>query len=405
MSRVIILVLDSLGVGATADADRFGDSGANTLGHIASWCAADNQSAERNSGLLRIPNLTRLGLAKANQLGSGMLPTVVGSSQPIIGLYAACEEVSTGKDTPSGHWEMTGVPVRFDWGYFPVKNKCFPEDFLSALKKLSGLDGILGNCHASGTDILEKLGQQHVDTGYPICYTSADSVFQIAAHEEFFGLERLYQVCENARELLNELNIGRVIARPFNGRQGVFKRTENRRDYTTPPHKNTLLDHLVKAGREVHSIGKIADIFANRGVTHKTKANGHDALFEATIDAMKIASDGSLIFTNFVEFDQSFGHRRNVGGYAAALEHFDQRLPEIMQMMEQQDLLVLTADHGCDPTWPGTDHTREHIPFIAYRPSVMQEIDAGVRSSFCDIGQSIAHYLKIPALDEGVSVF
>jgi len=405
MSRAIILVLDSLGVGATADAHKFGDAGANTLGHIAQWCAQGNQTNARESGSLKIPNLLKLGLGKANQIASGMLLSDLETIEPIEALYGACEEVSTGKDTPSGHWEIAGVPVRFDWGYFPVKSECFPSDFLDALKEKAGLKGILGNCHGSGTDILQQLGQQHIETNFPICYTSADSVFQIAVHEQSFGLEALYALCETARELLNPYNIGRVIARPFVGEPGNFNRTGNRRDYTTPPHADTLLDKLVEAGREVHSIGKIADIFANRGVTHKTKANGHDALFDASIGALKSASDGSLIFTNFVEFDQSFGHRRDIGGYAAALEHFDKRLPEVINRLNKNDLLVLTADHGCDPTWPGTDHTREHVPFLAYRPNSKVEINAGVRSSFCDIGQSIAHHLNIDPLEEGENVF
>lgn len=404
MSRAIILVLDSLGVGATPDADKFGDAGANTLGHIAKWCIEGNSCNERKSGPLKIPNLLKLGLGQANEIGSGVLPASFVAPGPIIGLYGACAEISTGKDTPSGHWEIAGVPVRFDWGYFPVQADCFPASLLADLKARAGLQGTLGNCHGSGTEIIERLGRQHIETGYPICYTSADSVFQIAAHEESFGLDRLYEVCEIARELVDEFNIGRIIARPFVGDQGKFVRTGNRRDYATPPHKDTLLDNLVSAGREVHSVGKIADIFAHRGITHKIKATGHDALFDATMEAMEIAADGSLIFTNYVEFDQSFGHRRNVGGYAAALEHFDLRLPEVMASMQQDDMLVLTADHGCDPTWEGSDHTREYIPFIAYRPSNPMEVNAGIRSSFCDIGQSVAHHLGIAPLDEGVNV-
>ncbi len=405
MPRAIILVLDSLGVGATPDANTFGDVGANTLGHIAKWCAEGNCCNDRTTGRLRVPTLSKLGLGKANELGSGIFPKGFETSEPIIGLYAACAEVSTGKDTPSGHWEITGVPVRFDWGYFPLKDDCFPEELLTALKTRAGLGGTLGNCHGSGTEILDRLGREHIETGFPICYTSADSVFQIAAHEETFGLERLYEFCEIARELVDEFNIGRVIARPFIGNEGSFVRTGNRRDYAIPPHNETLLDKLVAEGREVHSVGKVADIFAHRGFTHKTKATGHDALFDATMESLKIAADGSLIFTNFVEFDQSFGHRRNVGGYAAALEHFDQRLPEVMGAMQEDDLLILTADHGCDPTWQGFDHTREHIPLIAYCPSMVLEVNAGIRSSFCDIGQSVAHYLGIAPLDEGVSVF
>lgn len=404
MARAIILVLDSLGIGATKDAVNFGDLGANTLGHIAKWCAEGNQCTERENGTLQIPNLLTMGLGKANILATGQSYKGLESDKPITATFAVCAEVSTGKDTPSGHWEMMGVPVRFDWGYFPTIDNCFPENLLQALKDRCQLNGILGNCHASGTDILRELGQQHIDSNFPICYTSADSVFQIAAHEESFGLEKLYQVCEVARELVNKLNIGRVIARPFIGSEGRFVRTGNRRDYTTPPHKKTLLDKLVAAGREVHSIGKISDIFAGRGITHKTKATGHDELFDATLSAMQQANTGSLIFTNFVEFDQSFGHRRNIGGYAAALEHFDSRLVEIIDAMEKDDILILTADHGCDPSWPGTEHTREHVPFLLYQKSQQQANNAGIRDSFCDIGQSIATHLSVEPLEEGVSV-
>jgi len=404
MSRAIILVLDSLGVGSTPDAVNFGDVGSNTLGHIAKWCAEDNECVEREKGKLRVPTLAKLGLGKANELGSGIHPSGFETEQPICGLYAACEEVSTGKDTPSGHWEIAGVPVRFDWGYFPKKENCFPEELLEELIKRSGVKGILGNCHSSGTEIIKSLGAEHIKTGFPICYTSTDSVFQIAAHEQSFGLERLYEFCEIARELVDEYNIARIIARPFIGEVGDFKRTGNRRDYTTPPGSDTLLDKLVAAGREVHSVGKIADIFAHRGITHKLKATGHDALFDATLESMVSAAEGSLIFTNFVEFDQTFGHRRNVGGYAAALEHFDGRLPEVMQQMQPDDILILTADHGCDPTWTGGEHTREHVPFVMYRPNDLSVVDAGIRSSFCDIGQSIAEHLGINPLAEGVSV-
>lgn len=413
MPRAIILVLDSLGLGATPDADKFGDVGANTLGSIAQWCAQNNDQAIREKGALNIPNLLSLGLGKANQLASGNNPVFADWNNEVVGHYSACAEVSTGKDTPSGHWEITGVPVRFDWGYFSDLTNSFPESFIAEFKARCNLENILGNCHSSGTEIINQLGQAHIDSGFPICYTSADSVFQIAAHESHFGLQRLYDICEIARELLNEYNIGRVIARPFVGEVGSFARTGNRKDYTTPPHADTLLDKLVEAGREVHSVGKIADIFAHRGVTHSTKVSGHDGLFDTTIQSLKTASDGSLIFTNFVEFDQSFGHRRDVAGYANALEHFDGRLPEVIDAMKADDLLVLTADHGCDPTWPGSDHTREYVPFLAYQKSFNRgsneasnkNLNKGIRSSFCDIGQSIADYLSIEPLAEGKSIF
>jgi phosphopentomutase len=405
VARAIILVLDSLGVGATPDAERFGDQNANTFGHIANWCAQGNLSEERNAGPLRIPNLSSLGLVKVNQLASGVSPTVAPWPGKIISHFAACQELSTGKDTPSGHWEMTGVPVRFDWGYFENKRNSFPEEFIKTFTTKIGVPAILGNCHSSGTEIINQLGVEHMETGLPICYTSADSVFQIAAHEQSFGLERLYQVCEIARELLDKYNIGRVIARPFIGKPGEFIRTGNRKDYTTPPHADTLLDHLVAAGCDVHSVGKIADIFAHRGITYSTKATGHDALFDATLTALDEAKPRSLIFTNFVEFDQSFGHRRNVAGYAAALEHFDRRLIEILDKLRADDLLILTADHGCDPTAPGTDHTREYVPFLAYLGKNNTPVNAGLRDSFCDIGQTVADFLEIEPLTEGKSLF
>ncbi|MDQ7051076.1 MAG: phosphopentomutase [Enterobacterales bacterium] len=405
MPRVIVLVMDSLGIGATPDANLFGDEGANTFGHIANWCAEGNQHPERKTGCLDIPNLLKLGFAKANQLASGVYPAGIPVKENIIGMYAACKEISSGKDTPSGHWEMMGVPVEFEWGYFPITIPCFSEELVSSFIEKAQLEGILGNCHASGTEIIEKLGMKHMHSDKPICYTSSDSVFQIAAHEETFGLDRLYEICEIARGLMDDINVGRVIARPFIGTNGNFKRTGNRRDYTTPPPAATLLDKLSDLGREVYSVGKIADIFAHRGISHKLKANGHDALFDATLSAMNSANDGSLIFTNFVEFDQSFGHRRDVGGYAAAIESFDIRLGALMQQLDSEDLMVLTADHGCDPTWPGNDHTREHVPFIAYSREGLPITNAGIRESFCDIGQTIAKFLQIAPIERGQSAF
>jgi len=405
MPRAIVLVMDSLGIGATPDADLFGDQGANTFGHIASWCAEGNQHVARRTGPLDIPNLLTLGFAKANQIACGVYPVGVPKCNNIIGMYAACKEISSGKDTPSGHWEMMGVPVEFEWGYFPKTIPCFSDVLVNSFVEKAQVAGILGNCHASGTEIIEALGMQHMDSHKPICYTSSDSVFQIAAHEETFGLERLYQICEVARGLMDDLNVGRVIARPFIGTIGHFQRTGNRRDYTTPPPAATLLDKLSELGREVYSVGKIADIFAHRGISHKLKANGHEALFDATLTAMDSAKEGSLVFTNFVEFDQSFGHRRDIGGYAAAIEAFDTRLGALMQRLKADDLLVLTADHGCDPTWPGNDHTREHVPFIAYCREGLPISNAGIRESFCDIGQTIAKFLQIEPIERGQSAF
>jgi phosphopentomutase len=403
MARAFILVLDSFGIGAAPDAEKFGDVGADTFGHIAEWCAAGNTSDDRpNAGPLQVPNMARLGLGLAAKNATGSVPPGVEIEGAATGFYAACAEKSFGKDTPSGHWEMAGVPVMFDWGYFKQDFPSFPDALLEELCKRCDLPGVIGNKAASGTVILEELGDEHIKTGKPIVYTSADSVFQVAAHEEHFGLERLYEVCAVARDLVDEYEIGRVIARPFLGVDGTFERTANRRDLATPPHKPTLLEKLEDAGREVISVGKIADIFAHKGLTKKVKASGLEALFNTSLEMQKTAADGSLTFVNFVDFDQSFGHRRNVGGYADALEYFDTRLPEFLAAMQAGDLVILTADHGCDPTWPGSDHTREHVPFVAYGPD-LKPGDGGVRESFADIGQSIAHHLKIAPLEDGAN--
>lgn len=405
MARAFILVLDSFGIGAAPDAETFGDIGSDTLGHIAEWCSEGGVNDERlKAGPLQLPNMTKLGLGKAYENVFGKEPAGLEYDGVVTGMYGACAEQSFGKDTPSGHWEMAGVPVRFDWGYFPTEYPSFPKALTDALIERCGLPGVIGNKHASGTVVLEELGEEHIRTGMPIVYTSADSVFQIAAHEEHFGLERLYGVCEVARGLVDDYEIGRVIARPFVGEKGAFERTGNRRDYATPPPAPTLLEKLAQNGREVISVGKIADIFAHQGLTRKIKATGNEALFDATLSEAGTAPDGALIFTNFVDFDQNFGHRRNVGGYAAALEHFDQRLPELMNVLKEDDMVILTADHGCDPTWPGTDHTREHVPFVAFGPKINAK-NIGIRSSFADIGQTVADHLKIAPLDEGTSAF
>jgi phosphopentomutase len=397
MGRAIILVLDSLGIGATADADRFGDVGADTLGHIARERAASPE------GPLKLPNLARLGLFHACRDSTGTLPAGATSDVEVIGAYGYAEELSSGKDTPSGHWEIAGVPVLFDWGYFSKKTDTFPPELLETLVERAGLPGFLGNCHASGTTIIAELGDEHVKTGKPIFYTSADSVFQIACHEESFGLDRLYELCEIARELVDEYNIGRVIARPFVGSgPDTYERTGNRRDLTTPPHADTLLDKMVASGGEVISVGKIADIYAHRGITKKIKATGNAALFDATLEAMADAGDRSIVFTNFVDFDMLYGHRRDVPGYAAALEYFDQRLPELMELMQVHDILMLCADHGCDPTWEGSDHTREHIPVISYGARVTAG-PLGKRETFADIGQSLASFFGLPPMDYGTS--
>ncbi len=395
MKRAVILVLDSFGIGASEDADRFGDVGANTLGSIAKKRAPKNP--------LKIPNLAGLGLLHAAQESCGEFPAGCDSNIEIIGAYGHAKEISTGKDTPSGHWEMAGVPVLFEWGYFREKENTFPSKLLDELVQRAELPGVLGNCHASGTEIIAKLGEQHVRTGKPIVYTSADSVFQIACHEKSFGLEQLLTLCLIARELVDEYEIGRVIARPFVGTNAKdFVRTGNRRDYAVLPPAPTVLDKLVDAGGQVVSIGKIADIFAHQGITQKIKATGNAALFDATLDAVKTAGDRSIVFTNFVDFDMLYGHRRDVDGYANALEYFDERLPEIIALLNNEDILILCADHGCDPTWEGSDHTREHIPVLVYGGDV-QPGSLGRRNTFADIGQSLAAYFNLPPMDHGVS--
>lgn len=405
--RAFILVMDSLGIGATADAHKFGDSGANTLASIAAGCSRGHGDREGlRSGPLTIPNLLRLGLGRALEACSGGVVEGIQTPSSITGAYGHCAEVSAGKDTPSGHWEITGLPVEFDWTCFPDAVPAFPASLTDELIHRGHLPGILGNCHASGTTILREMGEAHIRSGKPIVYTSADSVLQIAAHETHFGLERLLALCETARSLVDPLNVGRVIARPFIGEStDTFSRTANRRDYTTPPHGPTLLDSLQGSGGEVVAIGKISDIFAGRGIGRSIKADGNMALFDATLAAASEQPDKpTLIFTNFVDFDTLYGHRRDLPGYAAALEAMDRRLPELEALLRPRDVVVITADHGCDPTWPGSDHTREHIPALFSGPGVAPG-SLGLRHSFADIGQTLAEFFRLAPLASGRSFY
>lgn len=401
MSRAFIILLDSFGIGATADAAKYGDEGADTLRHIAEACAAGKADKTGiRQGSLHLPNLTRLGLNGAATISSGKPVPGLATDIPIQAAYGCAAEVSHGKDTPSGHWELAGVPVMFDWGYFPPDYPSFPQPLLDELIKRAKLPGVLGNKHASGTEIIAELGEEHQKTGKPIVYTSADSVFQIAAHEESFGLQQLLDLCLIARDLVNEYNIGRVIARPFNGAPGQYKRTGNRRDYSVKPPEPTLLDKIVAAGHEVISIGKVADIYAHQGITKNVKADGNMALFDAFLKEAKTAPDGSLVFVNLVDFDMLYGHRRDIIGYAKALEEFDARLPEFEKIMRPSDIAVIAADHGCDPTWHGSDHTREHIPVLVFGPDVKPG-SIGKRETFADIGQTLAKHLHIAPLRTG----
>ena len=403
MARAFIFVLDSFGIGGAPDAADFGDHGSDTFGHIAAACAAGKGDRDGlRHGPLDVPNMMALGLGRAAALAGNTDQAVTGDSKA-GGFFGAAEEVSSGKDTPSGHWEIAAVPVPFEWGYFPHAVPTFPPDLTEAIIRQAGLPGILGDCHASGTDIIARFGEEHIRSGKPICYTSADSVFQIAAHETHFGLERLYELCKAVRQLIDPLNIGRVIARPFVGETPeTFERTANRRDFAVPPPEPTLLDRLVARGSKVIGVGKIGDIFAHQGVSEVRKAAGNMALFDAALGAMNDAGDGDLVFANFVDFDMLYGHRRDIPGYAAALEAFDRRLPEATALLRQGDLLLLTADHGCDPSWRGSDHTRERVPILGTGPG-LKAAAVGIRRSFADIGETVAEHLGLAAGRHGTS--
>lgn len=404
MARAFLFVLDSFGIGGAPDAEAYGDLGANTLGHIAEQCAAGlADRADLRKGPLSLPHMQSLGLAEAALAASGELPSGWELAVRPRGLHGAAAEVSHGKDTPSGHWEIAGQPVMFDWGYFPDDGAAFSDELIAAIASQGDVPGILGNCHASGTEIIASLGAEHMRTGKPICYTSSDSVFQIAAHEESFGLDRLIKLCQTVRSLVDPLNIGRVIARPFVGTPETgFDRTGNRRDFSVPPPGPTLLDQISDNGNRVFAVGKISDIFAHQGVTDLRKANGNAALFEATLKAAKDAKDGDLVFTNFVDFDMLYGHRRDVPGYAAALEALDAKLPRFAKLLKPGDLVLMTADHGCDPTWRGTDHTRERVPILGFGPGIAAR-SIGIRRSFSDIGATVAAHLGLPPLANGRS--
>lgn len=401
MSRAFIIMLDSFGIGALPDAAQYGDQGADTFGHLVKACHEGRADrAGLRAGPLHIPHLLKLGLHKAAELSQNQPILELATKDAIIGAYGCAAEKSYGKDTQSGHWEMAGVPVLFHWGYFQKEYPSFPAELLEQFIKEAQIPGVLGNCHASGTVIIEELGAEHQATGKPIVYTSADSVFQIAAHEETFGLERLYQISEIARKLVDPYNIGRVIARPFVGSAGHYQRTGNRRDYAVPPPSHTLLDDVVAAGHEVIAIGKVADIYAHCGISKTVKANGNDALFNTFLQEVEHAPQGSLTFVNLVDFDMLYGHRRDLAGYAHALEVFDKALPRLFTLMEPGDIALITADHGCDPTWPGSDHTREYVPVLFFGPTVKPG-SLGVRASFADMGQTIAHHLGLKPLQYG----
>lgn len=382
MPRAFLVVMDSVGIGGAPDADTFfngdvPDTGANTLGHI----------AQADVGL-SVPVMDALGLGAALKLASGL--EVAGLSATSDATFGAATEVSRGKDTPSGHWELAGLPVPWEWHYFPDTVPAFPAEVSAMVAKAAGTGGILGDCHASGTAIIEKLGQRHVETGWPICYTSVDSVFQIAAHEEVFGRERLLALCAAVAPTLHDMRVGRVIARPFVGQEGAFTRTPHRRDFAIMPPEPVLTNWVQDAGHRVYAIGKIGDIFSMQGIDESFK--GPDAaLMEHLEDLVERAEDCSLTFANFVEFDSEFGHRRDPAGYAGHLNWFDAEIGKLIQRLRPDDMMVITADHGNDPTWIGTDHTRERVPVLVAGQGQGTLGQVG----FVDVAASIAQHLNV----------
>ncbi|HSE30358.1 MAG TPA: phosphopentomutase [Pyrinomonadaceae bacterium] len=368
-NRILLIVLDGAGIGAMPDAPEWGDAGSDTFGHIL------------ESRQLNLPNLQRYGLGNIRPL-QGLPP----HPKP-EGSYGRCALQSNGKDTTTGHWEMAGIILE---RAFPTYPKGFPQNVIDRFVKETSVPGILGNIPASGTEIIKVLGEEHVQTGKPIVYTSADSVFQIAAHEEVIPLDRLYEICETARQILDgEHKVGRVIARPFLGEPGGFYRTENRHDYAVAPPRENLLPALADAGLDVVCIGKIASIYDSLGVTKDLTARNNEQSINQTIAALSDSSRG-LIFSNLVDFDMLYGHRRDTEGYAKALEHFDSRVPEIEKAMRDDDVMMISADHGNDPTFPGSDHTREYAPLLVYGKRSRPGVNLGTRNSLADIGQTIA---------------
>lgn len=380
--RVIVIVLDSVGIGAMPDAEAYGDAGSHTLGNIA-----------KAVGGLDLPNFQRLGLGNIDTL-EGVSP----AAHPTAS-YGKMAELSAGKDTTTGHWELMGLALEEP---FPTYPNGFPEEVIAEFRRRCGRD-VLGNKPASGTQIIDELGPEHLATGKVIVYTSADSVFQIAAHEEVVPIEELYKMCEEAREMLHgKHGVGRVIARPFVGEPGNFSRTPRRKDFSRIPHLPTVLDHAKEAGLPVNFVGKIDNIFANQGLSGGNHTTNDAAGVDATIDYMRSQEQGILL-TNLCDFDMLYGHRNHVEGYAQNLRDFDARLPEILDTVREGDMLVITADHGCDPTFPGTDHTREYVPLLVYGPSLKSNVDLGIRQSFADLAATIAELLALPAPRWGIS--
>ena len=385
MKRAIIIVLDSLGIGELPDAAAYGDVGSNTLGNIT--------LAMKDKPWYKLKNLKALGLGNIEGVD-----TIEKSSNP-MGAMGRLKEQSKGKDTTTGHWEMAGVILE---QAFPTYSDGFPAEVINSFEKAIGRKSI-GNYAASGTVIIEQLGEEHIKTGYPIVYTSADSVFQIAAHEDIIPIEQLYDFCEKARDLLiGEHAVGRVIARPFIGEPGSFARTKRRKDYSLKPIRRTVLDFIKEQGHEVRAVGKIEDIFAGQGITKAVHINDNKDGIDRTIEWMKEDFSG-LLFTNLVDFDMLYGHRNDIEGYAKAIQQFDDRLPEIIESMTDDDMLIITADHGCDPTTTSTDHSREYVPLLVYGKHIKKGHNLNTRESFSDIAATIAEYLEVDAQIDGKS--
>lgn len=385
MKRAIIVVLDSLGIGEMPDAADYGDIGSNTLGNIT--------LAVKNEPWYKLEHLKSMGLGLIDGID-----TIEKVNAPLAAVGRLSEK-SKGKDTTTGHWEMAGIILN---KAFPTYPDGFPDDVIEAFEKAIGRKCI-GNYAASGTEIIETLGKEHMETGFPIVYTSADSVFQIAAHERIIPIDELYEMCEKARSILTgDYAVGRVIARPFEGEPGKFKRTERRRDFSLKPIKKTILDYTKEKGYEVRAVGKIEDIFAGAGITHAVHTNGNMDGVDKTVEWIKDDFAG-ILFTNLVDFDMMYGHRNNALGYARAIEDFDKRLPEITGAMRNEDILIITADHGCDPTTVSTDHSREYTPLLVYGKPIKKGVNLHTRESFSDIAATIAEYLGVEARTEGNS--
>ncbi|QCI20081.1 MAG: phosphopentomutase [Buchnera aphidicola (Brevicoryne brassicae)] len=403
MKRVFLIVLDSFGIGSSLDADKFNDVGSDTFGHIVEKCFLGQANIGRK-GVLYIPNLVKLGIIQAAKKSTGKYPLGFDNNSNVIASYGFASEISSGKDTTSGHWEIAGVPVLDDWFYFKKKYDSFPDILLKEIISQFQLPGLIGNCHASGTDIVYKLGEEHIKTKKPIIYTSSDSVLQVACHEAFFGLSNLYKLCKTIRFILDDFKykVARVIARPFIGNNKLnFQRTGNRKDFSIKPFSTTVIKKLIdeKQG-QVIAIGKVSDIYAGIGITKKIESTGLKDLCNNTINEIKLSKNNTIVFTNLVDFDSNWGHRRDVSGYAKGLEFFDYKLAEIISLVTEKDLLILTADHGCDPTWQGTDHTRENIPILIYSPDIRPRY-LGHRKTFSDIGQTIAKYFFLSDMQYG----